>query len=90
MAEDPERLGEDMESLFRLHAARWGAQTTGVFEGDRASFHHDFAAESLGRGWLRLWLAEIDGVPVAAWYGWRFAGAEWKTADGRLLGLAAR
>jgi len=46
LADDPGRLAEDMESLFRLHAARWGAETTGVFEGDRASFHHDFAAES--------------------------------------------
>ena len=23
------------------------------------------------RGWLRLWLMEWDGEPVAAWYGWR-------------------
>jgi CelD/BcsL family acetyltransferase involved in cellulose biosynthesis len=83
LADDPGRLAEDMGSLFRLHAARWGGETTGVFEGDRAKFHLDFAAESLRRGWLRLWMAEIDGVPAAAWYGWHFADAEWHYQAGR-------
>jgi CelD/BcsL family acetyltransferase involved in cellulose biosynthesis len=25
-------------------------------------------------GWLRLWIAEADGAPRAAWYGWRIGG----------------
>jgi CelD/BcsL family acetyltransferase involved in cellulose biosynthesis len=32
---------------------------------------------------LRLWFAEIGGQQVAAWYGWRFAGAEWYYQAGR-------
>jgi CelD/BcsL family acetyltransferase involved in cellulose biosynthesis len=34
----------------------------------------DFAAAALERGWLRLWLLEVDGEPIAAWYGWRLGG----------------
>ena len=28
------------------------------------------------RGWARLWLLEVDGAPRAAWYGFRFGGAD--------------
>jgi CelD/BcsL family acetyltransferase involved in cellulose biosynthesis len=83
LALDPERLAADMDVLFRLHAARWGEESTGVFEGDRGAFHRRFAAAALERGWLRLWLAEIRGEPVAAWYGWRFANSEWYFQAGR-------
>jgi CelD/BcsL family acetyltransferase involved in cellulose biosynthesis len=83
LARDPERLPADMDALFRLHAARWGDEATGVFEGDRGAFHRRFAAAALRRGWLRLWLAEIGGKPVAAWYGWRFSGSEWYFQAGR-------
>lgn len=83
LAEDPGRLSDDMETLFRLHGERWEEHSTGVFEGDRREFHRDFAGEALKRGWLRLWIAEIDGAAVAAWYGWRFAGSEWYYQAGR-------
>ncbi len=48
-----------------------------------ASSSAEFAAAAERRGWLRLWIAEIDGEPVAAWYGWRFAGSEWYYQAGR-------
>ena len=35
------------------------------------------------RGWLRLWLLELDDRPVAAWYGFRFAGREFYYQAGR-------
>ena len=73
-----------MDALFRLHGARWGGESSGVFAGDGAEFHREFAAVALERGWLRLWLAEIDDEPVAAWYGWRFAGSEWYYQAGRV------
>ena len=28
-------------------------------------------AAALERDWLRLWFLELDGEPVASWYGWR-------------------
>jgi CelD/BcsL family acetyltransferase involved in cellulose biosynthesis len=83
LADDVERLPADMDALFRLHRARWGTETTGVFDGNGGSFHREFALAALRRGWLRLWLAEVDGEPVASWYGWRFAGAEWYYQAGR-------
>ena len=65
-------LDADLDTLFRLHAARWQGGSTFVDE----QFHRDFARISLERGWLRFWLLELDGRPAAAWYGFRYAGAE--------------
>ncbi len=83
LSDQPERLGEDMEALFRLHRARWGEDASGAFDETREAFHRDFAAVALERGWLRLWMAESEGRAVAAWYGFRFGGAEWYYQFGR-------
>ncbi len=83
LADDPDRLADDMRSLFRLHDLRFGSHTTGVFGGAGADFHLECAAAALAGGWLRLWLAEIDGEAVAAWYGFRFAGMDWHLQGGR-------
>ena len=80
---DATHLSGDLDALFHLHAARWGGESTGVFEADQGMFHRDFARTALDRGWLRLWVAEISGEPVAAWYGWRFGGVEWYFQAGR-------
>ena len=47
------------------------------------SFHREFARCAFERGWLRLWFLEIDGDPVAAWYGFRFGEAESYYQSGR-------
>jgi CelD/BcsL family acetyltransferase involved in cellulose biosynthesis len=83
LSDDPERLEADMEALYRLHRARWGVEGSGALSGARAAFHRDFASAALERGWLRLWLAEADGETVAAWYGFRFGGAESYYQSGR-------
>lgn len=83
LSADPERVPDDMRTLFRLHNARWGEEGSGAMSGARQAFHLDFAALALERGWLRLWLAEADGEAVAAWYGFRFAGAESYYQSGR-------
>ena len=82
LAEQPERLQRDLDVLFSLHAMRWGPESRALGPARRA-FHGDFAARALERGWLRLWFLEVDGSPVAAWYGFRFAGAEWFYQGGR-------
>jgi CelD/BcsL family acetyltransferase involved in cellulose biosynthesis len=82
LADDPLRLEEDMESLFRLHRARWSDETT-AFPQELVPFHLDLAAEALRAGWLRLWLAELEGRPAAAWYGFRLGGADWFYQQGR-------
>ena len=82
LADDASRLDADLDELVRLHEARW-AGVSRSFAGERATFHHAFAARALERGWLRLWIAELDGSPAAAWYGFRYAGAEWYYQAGR-------
>ncbi|MEA2449097.1 MAG: hypothetical protein QOG63_1029 [Thermoleophilaceae bacterium] len=82
MTTDPARLDGDLDTLIALHDARWGG-TTGTFAGERGAFHRDFARRALQRGWLRLWIAELDGRPAAAWYGLRYGGDEWFYQSGR-------
>jgi CelD/BcsL family acetyltransferase involved in cellulose biosynthesis len=82
---DPDRLDADLETLFRLHDARWSGSedATSAFDGSRQEFHSAFARSALGRGWLRLWVLEVDGQAVAAWYGFRFAQIDWYYQSGR-------
>ncbi len=74
-------LAADLDVLFDLHRRRW-ANERSLFLAQE-SFHRDFAAVASERGWLRLWLLELDGEPVAAWYGFRFGDAEYFYQAGR-------
>ncbi len=80
---DEASVTTDMETLFRLHAARWREGGSAAFAGPRKAFHREFAGIALARGWLRLWVLELDGRPAAAWYGFRYGGAEWYYQSGR-------
>jgi CelD/BcsL family acetyltransferase involved in cellulose biosynthesis len=82
LSQQPERLDADFDALLALHAARWGSDSP-AFRGAREPFHREFAACALERGWLRLWLAEADGTPIAAWYGFRFGDVEYYYQAGR-------
>ena len=64
----PESLSGDLDALFALHRARWGA--TPSHFGD-SPFHRELARVALDRGWLRLWLLELEGRPIAAWHGFQ-------------------
>jgi CelD/BcsL family acetyltransferase involved in cellulose biosynthesis len=79
--DDAARLEADLDTLFRLHALRWGAATD--FIARDGAFHRDFARVAFDRGWLRLWILELDGAPAAAWYGFRLGGADWFYQSGR-------
>ena len=68
-----ETLAADLDTLFRLHRARWPGSH---WFADAEAFHRDFAATALDRGWLRLWTLELGGTPAAAWLGYRFNGVE--------------
>jgi CelD/BcsL family acetyltransferase involved in cellulose biosynthesis len=76
----PDGLGESLDTFFRLHAQRFGS---GSIISRTEAFQRDFAAVAAERGWLRLWLLELDGRPAAAWLGFRFAGAECYYQAGR-------
>ncbi len=79
----PDRLEADLDTLFRLHDARWSEGESEALTGDRERFHRDFARRALERGWLRLWVLEADGAARAAWYGFRFAQMDWYYQSGR-------
>jgi CelD/BcsL family acetyltransferase involved in cellulose biosynthesis len=83
LSDDPERLDADLDLLFRLHDARWKSAASGALANTRQAFHRDFARLAQARGWLRLWILELDGKPAAAWYGFRYAGVEWYYQAGR-------
>jgi CelD/BcsL family acetyltransferase involved in cellulose biosynthesis len=78
---DSTTLDADLEALFRLHQARFGERS--AFGGGRTAFHRAFARRAHERGWLRLWILELDGRPVAAQYGFRFGGVEAFYQSGR-------
>jgi CelD/BcsL family acetyltransferase involved in cellulose biosynthesis len=83
LANDPDLLERDMQILMSLHDARWAASETRAFAARRRAIHLEWAAVALARGWLRLWLMEVGGTPIAAWYGFRYGGAEWYYQSGR-------
>jgi CelD/BcsL family acetyltransferase involved in cellulose biosynthesis len=65
---DPTTLDGDLDTLFALHRARWGSAGSDF---DDTPFHRELARAALERGWLRLWLLELDGHPLAAWHGFQ-------------------
>jgi CelD/BcsL family acetyltransferase involved in cellulose biosynthesis len=72
--------GEEAEIAFehvlRLEAAGWkGRQGTAMLtDPELLSLHRTFARRAASRGWLRLYLLELDGELIAADYGCSFAG----------------
>ena len=70
---DARSLETDLSTLFRLHRARWPGSP---WFASAEPFHREFAATALKRDWLRLWMLELEGRPVASWLGYRFQGVE--------------
>ncbi len=72
LLEDPAEAEEGMAVLFRLHDMRWsdrGGSSLASEESRRVL--SGFAAAAAARGWLRLWLLELEGEPAAAELAWR-------------------
>lgn len=78
---DARSLEADLDTLFALHRARWGTSSTTFSQCE--AFHRDFAYSALERGWLRLWLLEVEGQAIAATYGFRFGRSESYYQSGR-------
>jgi CelD/BcsL family acetyltransferase involved in cellulose biosynthesis len=85
LAADPERLPEDLDTLFALHTRRWEEGSSTFLTGARREFQREFALRAFERGWLRLWFLEADGRPVAVWCGFRFGGVDSYYQAGRDL-----
>ncbi len=58
-----------MDTLFEQHIKRWKSRgLPGAFLGRAHSFHHQWAARALERGWLRVSILEHEGQPIGAIY----------------------
>jgi CelD/BcsL family acetyltransferase involved in cellulose biosynthesis len=79
LADDAERLDEDLDVLFALHRAHWGSRSGFGPE----SFHRQVARQALEHRRLRLWFLALDGRPAAAWFGFRVGGVETYYQAGR-------
>jgi CelD/BcsL family acetyltransferase involved in cellulose biosynthesis len=90
-----ETLERDLEAFFALEAAGWKGETgTGTaIASDPAllALYGGFARDAAERGWLRLYLLELDGRPIAADYGCAYEGTGFliKTAFDEELGRLA-
>jgi CelD/BcsL family acetyltransferase involved in cellulose biosynthesis len=80
---DATTLEPDLDSVFRLHRARFGRHRGCHFCGEYEPFQREFAALALERGWLRLLLLELDGDVVAAEFGFLFQDAYFAYQGGR-------
>jgi len=66
---------EALAQLIGLHERRWlekGESDAFNTPGLRA-FHEEFSRRALERGWLRLYVLRLNGVPAAAFYALRYA-----------------
>jgi CelD/BcsL family acetyltransferase involved in cellulose biosynthesis len=63
-------LDSCLRSFFDLHQKRWVSQgEPGSFVSEaRRSFYQDISRSFLQRGWLQLWMLELNGVDVGAEY----------------------
>lgn len=71
--EESNGVDTGMAELFRLHSLRWNerSELSSFDRADVREFHQAFARLTASRNWLRLYLLQVDGENVAAWYGWK-------------------
>lgn len=73
--DDPAAVPAAMARFFELHDLRWRTRGGSSVESARArAFHTELAVACARRGRLRLWLLDVDGTSVAAWYGFALGG----------------
>ena len=82
--EDPARLAEDLEGMYRLHAKRWEkAGEPGSFADERRrTFYGAFAPRLLENGTLRFARLVHEGEPVAYQLGALTGGAYYQIQEG--------
>jgi CelD/BcsL family acetyltransferase involved in cellulose biosynthesis len=58
--------------LFELHRLRWSERGGADGLDGLEAFHEVMTRIALERGWLRLFVLSLDGMPAAALYGFRY------------------
>ena len=71
--ETADRLRDALPILFELHRLRWDERggSDGLAGSSILAFHEAFTRLALERGWLRLYIVWVGGLPAATFYGFR-------------------
>jgi CelD/BcsL family acetyltransferase involved in cellulose biosynthesis len=78
---DGDRVADGLRHLMSLHESRWQG---GAFQAPgMPELHRRFAAELAARGQLWLSTLDVDGAPVAAWYGFTWGDTVYFYQSGR-------
>jgi len=67
---------EALSALFAFHEWRFSAQggSTAFLTPALRAFHQDATRQALERGWLRMYVLRLNGVPAAVMYGFAYNG----------------
>jgi CelD/BcsL family acetyltransferase involved in cellulose biosynthesis len=73
-----------LDALFRLHQGRWQhAGERGTFSSSaRRQFYQELSLSLLARGWLELWVLELDGEIAAVQFAFRFRDTVFQLQEG--------
>jgi CelD/BcsL family acetyltransferase involved in cellulose biosynthesis len=66
----------DLETFLELEASGWKGESGTAILSDPSTerLYREFAHAASAKGWMRLYVLELDGEPIAADYGCAFAG----------------
>src|SRR6185436_2326800 len=66
-----ESVAKQLDQIFDLHWKRWKLRggSDGFAGPEIRAFHHTAATRLFEKGWLKLYLLEVDHKPVAGIYG---------------------
>jgi len=78
-----DELEADLDSLARLHGARWGRKSRAFRDAEYIAFHREFARRLLARDALRLYVMEDAGRPISVLYCFRDQGTLYYYQSGR-------
>ena len=74
VASDAERR-DALTALIRFHEQRFGPRgSTAFLTAAVRAFQADATARALARGWLRMYVLRLDGVPAGVMYGFAYNG----------------
>jgi CelD/BcsL family acetyltransferase involved in cellulose biosynthesis len=82
--EDSKELPSCLDALFRLHQGRWhSAGEPGSFSSaERREFYAQLSQHLLARGWLDLWVLELDGKIAAVQFAFRYGEKVFQLQEG--------
>jgi CelD/BcsL family acetyltransferase involved in cellulose biosynthesis len=81
---DASHLPVCLDALFRLHQGRWqNVGQSGTFSSpERREFYSQLSRNLLARGWLELWVLELEGEIAAVQFAFRYRDRVFQLQEG--------